>query len=118
MAAGAEDPSDARGAAAKPAEGGLQQLDRNLLLLKFSRQAAIARRGLPRSASAEDLAIPGVSGLIHGLCCDRGQRYCGPSCRATARRLQSRQAGRRYQRERTGQFTSSGSAATGTVRPT
>ena len=68
MAAGAEDPSDARGAAAKPAEGGLQQLDRNLLLLKFSRQAAIARRGLPRSASAEDLAIPGVSGLIHGLC--------------------------------------------------
>lgn len=36
---------------------------------------------------------------IFYLCksCDRGQRYCSPSCRALARRLQHRRASARYQ---------------------
>ena len=36
--------------------------------------------------------------------CDRGQRYCGVGCRAQARRLSLRAAGRRYQDSRAGRF--------------
>lgn len=34
--------------------------------------------------------------------CDRGQRYCRPTCRATMRRHQRRQANRRYQLSESG----------------
>lgn len=34
--------------------------------------------------------------------CDRGQRYCSPACRETARRVQRRAADRRYQQSERG----------------
>ena len=36
--------------------------------------------------------------------CDRGQRYCTPSCSSTARRIAQREAARRYQRGRNGRM--------------
>jgi hypothetical protein len=36
--------------------------------------------------------------------CDRGQRYCTPSCSNTARRTAQREAARRYQRSRNGRM--------------
>ena len=34
--------------------------------------------------------------------CDRGQRYCSPHCREKSRRLQRREANRRYQQTSAG----------------
>ena len=36
--------------------------------------------------------------------CDRGQRYCGPTCAQAARAASLRAAGARYQRSRAGRF--------------
>ncbi len=36
--------------------------------------------------------------------CDRGNRYCGPSCAHSARRHAQREAAQRYQRTRRGRF--------------
>jgi hypothetical protein len=36
--------------------------------------------------------------------CDRGNRYCGPTCSQAARQESMRAAGRRYQRSRRGRF--------------
>lgn len=45
-------------------------------------------------------------GLLFLICshCDRGQAYCGSSCRATARRLQCRAANLRHQRSEEGRL--------------
>lgn len=37
-------------------------------------------------------------------CCDRGQVYCSPACRDTARRLQRRAAKRRHQQSEAGRL--------------
>jgi hypothetical protein len=60
----------------------------------------------PQSAFRQGFCRAPGCGLLFLICshCDRGQVYCGSSCRGTARRLQCRAANLRHQQSEEGRL--------------